>query len=245
MAAPKALRSCRWLLPPGCRGSSSGVSAPHWPRRALRSLAARFSDVESLLGWGADLARWNLRRKNAYYGYTKSLYGENVAASYYVLNQKGGVRFQGQDSWIRANWRGHFSWDFLQFKDVPLEAVDVSGSTINYEGLENLVRLKRLECLRLNDCTHIDDWCLSRLYVFQDSLRELSLSGCPQITERGLAALHPLKNLRHLDLSNLPSVDNRGLLRILLEEILPQCQVVGIDYEDGLETERGKIGRAH
>uniref|UniRef100_A0A4W3GYM6 Uncharacterized protein n=1 Tax=Callorhinchus milii TaxID=7868 RepID=A0A4W3GYM6_CALMI len=131
----------------------------------------------------------------------KSLYGENVAASYYVLNQKGGVRFQGQDSWIRANWRGHFSWDFLQFKDVPLEAVDVSGSTINYEGLENLGKMLR-------------HW-----------------KGC-RGDLRGW-------NLRHLDLSNLPSVDNRGLLRILLEEILPQCQVVGIDYEDGLETEHG------
>uniref|UniRef100_A0A4W3GWP8 Uncharacterized protein n=1 Tax=Callorhinchus milii TaxID=7868 RepID=A0A4W3GWP8_CALMI len=170
----------------------------------------------------------------------KSLYGENVAASYYVLNQKGGVRYERDiDSWIRANWRGHFSWDFLQFKDVPLEAVDVSGSTINYEGLENLEGgswkpdgTHQLSAQKLTRPDSTRRPCFNR---FCPANRTQNISPSHYSSSLG----HFSWNLRHLDLSNLPSVDNRGLLRILLEEILPQCQVVGIDYEDGLETEHG------
>lgn len=46
-------------------------------------------------------------------------------------------RFQGKE-WIRPNTRGRFSLDFLKFPEVPVEAVDASGSAINYHGLDNL-----------------------------------------------------------------------------------------------------------
>lgn len=56
-----------------------------------------------------------------------------------------------------------------------------------------VVHLKALKHLDLSRCRSIDDWGLSRLHVFGDTLQELSLAGCPQVTERGLAALHPLE----------------------------------------------------
>ncbi|XP_055519764.1 distal membrane-arm assembly complex protein 2 [Leucoraja erinacea] len=236
LTSRRTMRGYQVLAPLRCpaRPSSSQPKLVHWTQRGLLKLYQRFYDVENLFNWSIALRNWNLRRKNAYYGYTQKTYGIYIAAAYYILSQRGAVRFAGEEEWIRPNKRGKFSYDFLSLREVPLEAVDASGTSITYDGLDNLVCLKELKYLRLNNCPHVDDWCLSRLHVFGDSLEELGLAGCPKVTERGLASLHHLKNLRRLDLSDLPSVDNRGLLRILLEETLPQCVVVGIKYEDGL-----------
>lgn len=55
------------------------------------------------------------------------------------------------------------------------------------------VPLKELRSLSLQRCPNVDDWCLSRLYLLANSLQELSLAGCPQVSERGLACLHHLQ----------------------------------------------------
>ena len=98
------------------------------------------------------------------------------------------------------------------------------------------VALKELQSLSLQRCPHVDDWCLSRFYQLADSLQELSLAGCPRISERGLACLHHLQNLRRLDISDLPAVSNPGLTQILVEEMLPNCEVLGADWAQGLKS---------
>lgn len=47
-------------------------------------------------------------------------------------------RFVGQSEWFRADSRGKFNWDFLNYKDTPVEEVDMSHTIINYVGLSNL-----------------------------------------------------------------------------------------------------------
>ncbi|KAB0403103.1 hypothetical protein E2I00_009896, partial [Balaenoptera physalus] len=97
------------------------------------------------------------------------------------------------------------------------------------------VALRELQSLSLRCCPHVDDWCLGRLHQLADLLRELSLAGCPRISERGLACLHHLQNLRRLDISDLPAVSNPGLTQILVEEMLPDCEVLGADWAQGLK----------
>ncbi|XP_029475262.1 distal membrane-arm assembly complex protein 2 isoform X2 [Rhinatrema bivittatum] len=223
-----------WITGFYCRSTSFYSSPATLKQKLLHLLYTRFYDMETIINWSVQLRQWNLRRKNAYYGYTEKLYGHHVAAAFFVLSRKGGVRFQGQETWFRADKRGKFSWDFLDLRGVPVEAVDASGLLLNYIGLDNIVTLKELKELNLSRCPHIDDWCLSRVYLLQDSLEVLSLAGCPQVTERGLATLHHLHNLKQLDVSHLPSVANKGLVAILLEEMLPHCTIVGLDYGDGL-----------
>lgn len=48
------------------------------------------------------------------------------------------LRYFGQSEWFRADQRGKFNWDFLNYKDLPLEEVDMSYTVINYTGLVNL-----------------------------------------------------------------------------------------------------------
>uniref|UniRef100_A0A8C9KZB1 Distal membrane-arm assembly complex protein 2 n=1 Tax=Panthera tigris altaica TaxID=74533 RepID=A0A8C9KZB1_PANTA len=214
MAAPKASLH---LVAPVWNGGTRGIGglsrvvAPEGNQKKGRSLlqflADRFYDVEAL--------RDHLLRKRVS-----------------KVHQKN--RFQGRE-WIRPNQRGHFSLDFLKLQAVPVEAVDASGCAINYQGLDSLLALKELQSLWLQRCPHVDDWCLSRLHPLASSLQELSLAGCPRVSERGLACLHHLWNLRRLDISDLPAVSSPGLTRILVEEMLPSCEVLGADWAQGLK----------
>ncbi|XP_077888135.1 distal membrane-arm assembly complex protein 2 isoform X3 [Ictidomys tridecemlineatus] len=213
MAAP---RSFLCLLAPIYNGGTRGIhglsgavpreGSQRERRTLLQFLTDHFYDVEAL-------RQYLLQRKIA------KVHKEN--------------RFQDHE-WIKSDKRGHFFLEFLKLQTVPVQAVDASGCAINYDGLDNLLPLKELQSLSLQRCPNVDDWCLSRLYLLAGSLQELSLSGCPHISERGLACLHHLQNLRRLDISNLPAVSYPGLTRILVEEMLPNCEVLGMDEDQAL-----------
>ncbi|XP_071393048.1 distal membrane-arm assembly complex protein 2 [Centroberyx affinis] len=224
--------------------SSSPVTPPPLSRRLLLFLTQRFYDMEMLLNWTSSFRSRRLQKENAYYGYTCRFYGSNVAAAYYVLSLKGGFRYAGQSEWFRPDQRGRFNWDFLNHKDSPLEEVDMSHTVINYTGLGNLVDQRSLRTLSLRGCPEVDDWSLTRLHVFQDSLEELDISHCPRITTGGLAALRNLKGLRRLDVSSLPGISSPGLLIILLEEMLPLCQITATGYDHSLRQEE-REGKEH
>ncbi|XP_057695883.1 distal membrane-arm assembly complex protein 2 isoform X2 [Corythoichthys intestinalis] len=217
--------------------SSSPVSSPPLHKRLLLFLTERFYDVEMLLRWKSGMKWRGLQKKNAHYGYTENIHGANIASAFYILSLKGGFRFVGQSEWFRANRRGKFSWEFLKYKDTPLEEVDMSHTIINYIGLSNLETQQSLRTLSVRGCSEVDDWFLARLHVFQDSLKELNISHCPRITTGGLAALRNLKGLQRLDMSALQGISNPGLVVILLEEMLPQCEIIASGYDYSVEPE--------
>ncbi|XP_016064658.1 PREDICTED: ATP synthase subunit s-like protein isoform X3 [Miniopterus natalensis] len=215
MAAPRA--SLHLVAPiwnrgtRGIRGLSNTVAPEGNQRKGrmlLKFLTDRFYDVEALREYLLQKQMSKVHKEN---------------------------RFQGKE-WIRSPGRGHSFLQLLDFQAVPVEAVDASGCAINYEGLDNLLALKELQSLSLQRCPHVDDWCLSRLHQLANSLQELSLAGCPRISERGLACLHHLQNLRRLDISDLPAVSNPGLTQILVEEMLPNCEVLGTEWAQGLKS---------
>uniref|UniRef100_A0A2I3SK39 Uncharacterized protein n=1 Tax=Pan troglodytes TaxID=9598 RepID=A0A2I3SK39_PANTR len=118
----------------------------------------------------------------------------------YKVHEKN--RFRDKE-WIRPDKYGHFSQEFWNFCEVPVEAVDASDCDINYEGLDNLLRLKEL-----HPCRCMDDWCLSRLYPLADSLR--SAQAGPRC-----------------DYLGPPCRVQPGLTQILVEEMLPNCRGCG------------------
>ncbi|KAG7277034.1 hypothetical protein CRUP_025444 [Coryphaenoides rupestris] len=179
--------------------SASGVTPPPPPvapvslsNRLLLALTQRYYDVEKLVNWTRKFKSQAVLKKNGYYHYTNKHYGENVASAYFVLNMKGAFRYADQAEWFRPNSRGKFSWDFMNHKDSVLEEVDMSHTVINRIGLGNLVG-NPLRTLLLRGCPEVDDWALAKLHIFQDTLEELDISGCPQITIGGLAALRNVK----------------------------------------------------
>ncbi|XP_051499865.1 distal membrane-arm assembly complex protein 2 [Apus apus] len=221
----------------GCRGVSAPRRPPRQSRGAAGGLLQRlgrwFYEVDEVVAWGERLRRNRLRSRNAYCGFLRDTYGDNVAAAIFTLSFGGGVRFEGQEHWIRpeSRWRP----EVLRLRDVPVVAVDLSGSSLTYEGFDNLVLLSQLQHLDLSRCPHLDDWALGRLHVFGDTLRDLSVAHCPHVTERGLATLHHLRELRRLDVAGI-QVLSPGLVQILLEEMLPKCHILGLDLGDSAGT---------
>ncbi|XP_004648543.1 distal membrane-arm assembly complex protein 2 [Octodon degus] len=240
MAAPRAflhLIPLKWNW--GERGfrDLSGVTTPEASHRGRRTLlqflSDHFYDVEFLREYFLRKQMQKLHLENGSYIRVQNKYGPDIAGAYFILKHGGAVKFRDME-WVRSDeWR-HFIAGVSKFQAVPVEAVDASGCAINYDGLGNLLSLKELRSLSLQRCPHVDDWCLSRLYPLASSLQELSLAGCPRISERGLACLHHLQNLHRLDISDLPAVNFPGLTQILVEEMLPNCEVVGMDWAQGL-----------
>ncbi|XP_074786855.1 distal membrane-arm assembly complex protein 2 [Athene noctua] len=218
-------------------GVPGGAPPPRQSRGVAEGLAQRLgrwiAEVGPVASWGERLRRDRLQRENAYRDFLRDTYGDNVVAAAFTLSCGGGVRFEGQEDWIRPE--GDWQPQVLHLRHVPVVALDLRGSPLTYNDLDNLVRLTRLRHLDLSDCPHLDDWALGRLHFFGGSLRELSVARCPRVTERGLATLHHLRLLRRLDVAGL-RVPSPGLMRILLEETLPGCQILGIDLGDNEGT---------
>ncbi|XP_063060583.1 distal membrane-arm assembly complex protein 2 isoform X2 [Engraulis encrasicolus] len=212
-------------------------SSPTATSRFLLWLDQTFHDVEPLLNWNATLRKRLVRKKNLFYGYAQRNYGENIAAAYYILNLKGAFRFAGQTEWFRSGPRGRFSYDFMNYPATKIEEIDLSGTPINHNGLDNLVSQVHLRKLTLRGCPEVDGWFLSRLHVFSETLEELDISHCPKVTTGALSALTHLRMLRRLDISELGRVQNPGLVQILTEEMLPHCLVIGADYSHGLVSD--------
>ncbi|KAF7692714.1 distal membrane-arm assembly complex protein 2 [Silurus meridionalis] len=197
----------------------------------------RFLEVEYLIRLGNWFKTRDVRRKNVFYVYAQKKYGVNVAAAYCILKLGGGFRFAGQTQWFRSDTKGKFSFDFVNTPDCTIEEIDLSSTLINHDGLHNLTSQHNLRSLHLQGCPEVDDWFLSRLHVFGESLQELNLSHCPRITVGGLAALQHLRKLQKLDISSLPRLQNPGLVHILVEEMLPHCTVTGAEYDQGLQIQ--------
>ncbi|XP_061222851.1 distal membrane-arm assembly complex protein 2-like [Neopsephotus bourkii] len=196
--------------------------------RLLQGLSRWFYDVEAALNWAERLRRLRLHRINASHVYLRDTYGPDMAAAAFTLSLGGGVRYEGQEEWLRPH--GPWQAKVLELRSAPVRGLDLSACPVTYSGLDNVVPLSGLELLDLSACPHVDDWALARLHSLGPSLRALSLSRCPRVTERGLATLHHFRELRYLDVTGL-AVSSPGLVRILLEEMLPGCRIVGMELE--------------
>ncbi|XP_021079000.1 distal membrane-arm assembly complex protein 2 isoform X1 [Mesocricetus auratus] len=222
----------------GIHGASESATPDRGQKKKtlLQFLSDHFRDVQALREYLLQKQLSKSNWKNRSFANIREKYGPDVTGALFILKHGGAVKFQDKE-WIRANERGSFPTEFLNFREVPVEAVDASGCTINYQGMSNLLPLKKLRSLSLERCPHVDDWCLGRLHLLAHSLQELSLAGCPQVSERGLACLHHLQNLRRLDISDLPAVSHPGLTQILVEEMLPHCEVLGTEWAQDLKLE--------
>jgi len=111
---------------------------------------------------------------------------------------------------------------------VKLEAVDLRFSLIDQDGLEKFDGCKNVRYLNLEGCRFIDDWAMSKLHIFQDSLEYLDLSQT-RITLKGFNYVHLLKNLKYLNLSNMIDLSDSEIEEIipLLRQVLPpDCSIV-------------------
>ncbi|KAG0413343.1 hypothetical protein HPB47_009531 [Ixodes persulcatus] len=244
------------------RRSIGSIGLWHW-LRSDSELEAEFRQSCGQLGWHAgetpDLARARQPRgaqgdgnafSSRFYAERHGILGPDLAAASFLVFRGAAVKFHGKDDWYRKAEDGSIGLPQSYEDGWRVEAVDASEVELLYEGLDNLTNLEGLKALRLCGCPFVDDWFLDRLSQFKDSLEQLDLSGCPQITHRGLSALYRLRqvgnsqgqfggkpdlalfarNLKTLTLRYLSHVEHLQLVALMLEDAIPGLEVKGVDF---------------
>lgn len=164
--------------------------------------------------------------------------GVELAAATFLVHRGAAVKFHEFEKWIVRDEDGEYTLPRFFTEGYTVEAVDVASFEIMYTGIENLAGLSKLKSLVMKDSPRVDDWCLDAISaMFHSTLEFLDISGCPMITERGLNVLHRMKQLKHLNIANLKAVQNPQLMCIHLEDTLPNCKVVGVDYWNSEDVE--------
>lgn len=181
-----------------------------------------------------------IREKQRFVPERHKILGPDIAVAQFIACCGGKVKFHGSDIWLAFESLAEGKIPSTFVPKMYLEAIDASDTVLCYEGFDHFIFLPHVKELILRNCPFIDDWCLHRLKTFEGSLEHLDISGCPNVTDRGICTLYSLKTLKVLTLNNTPKVANKELVCLLLQDVLPQLKIIGVDYSSPTLCERLK-----
>ncbi|XP_042241409.1 distal membrane-arm assembly complex protein 2-like isoform X2 [Homarus americanus] len=165
--------------------------------------------------------------------------GFDLAAAHFLVHRGGKVRFKNATIWNQKDENEEYELSRHYIPNIFVEEIDASGVDLIYEGLESMRNLQHLKWLSVANCSNIDDWCIDRICCqYSNSLEHLDISNCPKVTERGITALARLRRLQNLQLNGLDGIKNIKLLCLLLEDVLPNLQIEGIQYMDSKQEQQ-------
>lgn len=141
--------------------------------------------------------------------------------------------------WLLRNgavvqWKG--STDFVEdYNDLPLtgnskgsyciKTVDASDSSIMGHGFRHFEGCNHIEHIILNNCKYLDNEALPKLSVLKNSLKNLEVLYCLNLTDTGILSLANLSNLKKLKLEGLPGVKDIDAVEKKLVAALHNCEI--------------------
>ncbi|XP_053669930.1 ATP synthase subunit s, mitochondrial [Anopheles nili] len=118
----------------------------------------------------------------------------------------------------------HFNALPLESQPVVMEELDGTDSGIMHIGFDHLQGLNHLRKVTLHNCVYIDDQALWKLRYAGDTLEEVHISKCGNVTDHGLLHLKQLLKLQQVKTFDLPNVKNMQQVESTLRSILPNCK---------------------
>ncbi|XP_074517645.1 ATP synthase subunit s, mitochondrial [Sebastes fasciatus] len=150
--------------------------------------------------------------------------GPDRAAAEWLLRCGAKVRFQGFDR-FQHDYNGLPTGPLGRYK---IQAIDATESCIMQNGFDHLDGLQHVEEIKFKKCIYIEDTCLEKLSSIenlQESMHRLEVVSCGNVTDKGLIALHQLRNLEYLFLSDLPGIKDKQTTVDRLQTALPRLDI--------------------
>lgn len=180
----------------------------------------------NIIKWFKYQKTWFAKNMQAFNPERHEILGADLATAHFLVARGGRVRFRGNIYWTENKDLSKLPNTYDPY--YIIEAVDVNGFDLYYEGLSNLCGLVKLKWLSLKDCKNIDDWGLDKISAEFPELEYLDISGCEKITERGLECLYRMTNLKKLIVTNHHKSVAFELSCFMLEDCMPglTCEIL-------------------
>lgn len=146
--------------------------------------------------------------------------GPDRLCAEWLLKNGGSVKFAGKN--LVSDYNSLGATDSSRRSIEEVHAVDASIMAIGFDHLKGCKQIKKIELTR---CKHLENEALQKLDVVKDSLTELKVADCFNVSDSGLEALGQLNKLSKLEVSGVPYVEDIDKVRSLLQSKLPGCDI--------------------
>jgi len=146
--------------------------------------------------------------------------GPDRSCAEWLLRNGALVKWVNFDEYLK-------DYNMLPTEDVKvkIQEVDATESSIMHYGFGHFVGCKYIRKIIFHKCYYIEDSALQMLEPLKQSLIDLQISSCLNVTENGLRHLTALSNLQQLSLYDLPYIKDKDAIVGELKSGLPKCNV--------------------
>ncbi|XP_069687756.1 ATP synthase subunit s, mitochondrial [Periplaneta americana] len=127
--------------------------------------------------------------------------------------------------------------EFLKdYNALPMEGdvkhikeIDATDASIMHYGFQHFNGCKHINRIKFHRCMYLQDEALEGLSCLKNSLQDLQIISCGNITDRGVKSLRVLSKLLALRIHDLPYLKNKEDCLAVLKPALPNCDIEILD----------------
>jgi H+-transporting ATP synthase F0 complex subunit s len=105
-----------------------------------------------------------------------------------------------------------------------VEQILAENAGISYIGFPHIKGCSKLSKISLKNCGYIDDEALKLFTLRKETLKDVEIIDCKNITDEGLRSLKDL-NLMSLTVKNLPYVNDVDGIKLELQSQMKDCKI--------------------